>query len=78
MEIYIAFCCDHHNDEDIQVFTKPEPAIQYAKDFIPDRYEIEEQKLTDEMKQNGWLYLADYGTEGNSVRVETDILNIGG
>lgn len=76
MEIYIAICCDRHIDDDIQVFTTPGPAIQYAKDFIPDRYEIEEQELTDRMKRNGWLYLADYGTEGDHVRVETSILEI--
>lgn len=74
MEIYIAICNDRHIDVDIQVFTKPEPAIQYAKDFVPERYDIIEQELTKEMKQAGWLYLAHYGTEGDSVRVETGIL----
>ena len=74
MEIYIAICCDRHINEDIQVFTKPEPAIQYAKDFVPERYDIVEQKLTKEMKQAGWLYLAYYGIEGDSVRVEMGIL----
>lgn len=74
MEIYVAICNDRRVDVDVQVFTKPGPAIQYAKDFIPERYDIIEQELTEEMKQNGWLYLADYSTEGDSVRVETGIL----
>jgi len=74
MEIYIAICCDRHIDEDIQVFTKPNPAIQYAKEFVPEGYNIIEQKLTERMKKEGWLYLANYGVEGDSVRVETGIL----
>lgn len=74
MEIYIAICCDRHYDEDIQAFTKPGPAIKYAKDFVPEGYDIIEQKLTERMKKEGWLYLANYGVEDDSVRVETGIL----
>jgi len=75
MEIYIAICLDRHIDEDIHVFTTPENAIAYAKDQIPDRYEIDEQELTEEMKREGWIYYAKYGTEGDSVRVEVGQLN---
>ena len=78
MEIYIAICCDHHVDDDIQAFTKPEPAIEYAKEFVPKGYDIIERELTKEMKQQGWLYLANYGVEGDSVRVETGILRDAG
>lgn len=76
MEIYIAICCDRHVDEDIQIFTEPGPAIQYAKEFVPEGYDIIEQELTERMKKEGWLYLANYGVEGNHVRVETGILDI--
>ena len=71
MDIYIAICCDHHADEDVKVFTKPEGAIKYAKDFILEGYyTIEEEKLSEEMKQFGWIYLAGFGTEADRVRVE--------
>ncbi len=74
MEIYIAICNNRHANNDIKVFTRPEAAIQYAKDFILEGYVVKEQKLTNEMKKKGWIYLADYGTRGDSVRVETGIL----
>jgi hypothetical protein len=74
MEIYIAICCDRHADDDIQVFTKPKIAIQYAKDFVPEGYDLIEQKLTERMEQSGWIYLANYGVEGDHVRVEISTL----
>ena len=70
MEIYIAICCNHHADEDVKVFMKPEPAIKYARDFVPEGYDILEQELTEEMRQKDWIYLANYGIEGDHVRVE--------
>lgn len=70
MEIYIAICIDRHVDEDIKVFTDSEKAIEYAKDFVPEGYDILERELTEKMKQSGWIYLANYGVEGDHVRVE--------
>jgi hypothetical protein len=75
MEIYIAICIDRHIDEDIKVFTVPEKAIEYAKEFVPERYDIIEQELTERMKQEGWIYLANYGVEGDHVRVEVSQLD---
>lgn len=75
MELYIAICCDHHIDEDVKVFALPEDAIKYAKDFVPERYDLEENELTDEMKHDGWIYWATYGVEGDNVRVEKGQLN---
>lgn len=77
MEIYIAICIDRHIDEDVKVFTEPEKAIEYAKEFVPERYEIREQELTEEMKQSSWIYLAHYGVEGDHVRVEVGQLEFG-
>lgn len=34
------------------------------------------QKLTEEMKQNNWIYLVDYGTEDDHVRVEKNQLRV--
>jgi len=78
MKIYIAICIDRHIDEDIKVFTKPEPAIKYAKNFVPDGYDLLERKLTEKMKQEGWIYLANYGVEGDHVRVEVGQFDNGG
>lgn len=74
MEIYIAICIDRHSDEDVKVFTTPEKAIEYAKEFVPEGYDILERELTKEMKRSGWIYLANYGVEGDHVRVEKGIL----
>ena len=76
MEIYAAICCDRHYDVDVEAFICRESAIEYAKEFIPDRYDIEENKLTDSMIGAGWIYWANYGVEGDSVRVEQKKLNI--
>ena len=75
MKIYIAICCDRHHDEDIEVFVRSMDAILYAKDFVPEGYDILEQKLTREMTAAGWIYLANYGVEGDHVRVEQNSLN---
>ena len=73
MKIYVAICCDRHNDEDVEVFTDPKKAIEYARCFVG--YDILEQELTEDMKAAGWIYLANYGVEGDSVRVEQNLLN---
>ena len=70
MKIYITLCCDRHIDEQVKVFTKLESAIEHAKEFIGEDYDIIERELTKEMKLAGWIYLANYGVEGDYVRVE--------
>lgn len=68
--IYVAICEDHHVDVYVQIFLNKEEAIKHAKEFIPEKYEINEQELTKRMKQNDWIYSAIYGVEGDNVRVE--------
>lgn len=68
-EIFIAICEDRHTDTDVRVFTTLEKAIEYCKDSIPDRYEIQDQELSQDMIKGNWLYFATYGVEGDSVRV---------
>ena len=75
MKIYIALCCDRHIDEKVKVFTKPELAIEYVKEFIGEDCDITEQELTKEMELVGWIYLANYGVEGDYVRVEEAYLD---
>lgn len=75
VKIYIAICTDHHSDEDVEVFTKPEKAIEYAKNSMPESYDLKEQKLTTNMRRAGWIFLAHYGLEGDRVRVEQNTLN---
>jgi len=75
VKIYIAICCDHHVDEVVEVFLSSDSAIEYAREFVPESYDLIEQELTKEMKNENWIYLANYGVEGDSVRVEKSILN---
>ena len=70
MEIFIAICEDRHIDIDVKVFSAEEKAIEYCKEFIPERYSMEIQLLTEEMKHAGWIFFAVYGVEGDNVRVE--------
>lgn len=74
-DIYIALCIDRHADETVRVFTTPEKAIQYCRDFIPERYEIEEQEVTQAMENSGWIFYAIYSLEGDSVRVVKSTLD---
>jgi len=75
VKIYIVICHDHHTDEEIEVFISPDTAVEYAKDFVPKRYDFIEQELTEEKKKKNWVYLANYGVEGDCVRVEKSLLN---
>ena len=68
MKIYVAICCDRHDDVDVEVFRMPGDAIEYAKGFAGR--DISEQEITSSMKDCGWIYLANYGTEDDHVRVE--------
>ena len=70
MDIYIAICEDRHIDVTVRVFSTPEKAIAYAKDFMLEGYKIRKTILTDGMKKESWIYAATYGVEGDSVRVE--------
>ena len=74
MNLFISICCDHHIDEVVRVFSTPEKAVEYCKEFALDE-KPEEQELTQLMIRKGWIYFATYG-EGNSVRVEKSTLII--
>ena len=75
MDIYISICCDRHSDEDIKVFTDSDVAIRYARDFVPEWYDIKEEEPNKEMKACGWIFFARYGVEGDCVRVEKSQLD---
>lgn len=70
MELYVAICEDRHIDVRVCVFTVPEMAIRYCKDFIAEQGQSPEEELDDDMRENGWIYNATYGVEGDAVRVE--------
>ena len=74
MELYIAICIDHHIDEVVRVFSTKEKAIDFCKEFADGEY-LQEEQLTDAMIQDGWLYLASYGVDGDGVRVEKGTLD---
>lgn len=70
LKIFIAVCEDRHIDTIVKVFYIKEKAIEYCKEFVPTRYTIKEQVLTEVMKNAKWVFFALYGCEGDSVRVE--------
>ena len=75
MDIYIVICEDRHSDIDVKVFLDPDRAIEYAKNSVLEDWDVREQALTEAMKRDGWIFLVDYGTENDCVRVERGQLN---
>jgi hypothetical protein len=74
MKIYIAVCEDRHTDADVKVFTAPEKAIEYAKQFVLENASYPED--VEEWKTEGWLYHVTYSNEGDSVYVEEGELDL--
>jgi len=79
MELYLAICIDHHIDEHVRAFSTFEKAMVCCTHFMyANSYEeslIEDVELTNDMMEDGWLYYATYGTEGDSVRIEFSMLD---
>ena len=79
MELFLAICIDRHIDEHVRVFSKDDLAIGYCKEFAKeckrDDDELEEEELTSDQIEAGWLYYATYGVEGDNVRVERTMLD---
>lgn len=72
MKIYVAIIEDRHTDVNVEVFTRPEPAIAFAKERaieIARGEEIVEEPIS------SWLYDAICGVEGDAVRVEEQEMN---
>ena len=69
MKIYIAVVCDHHYDDDIQVFTNLISAMEYCKDSVPRHKTLTVKNLNTDMVNYGWRFYGTYGIEGDYVYV---------
>jgi hypothetical protein len=66
-DVWIVLIEDRHSDVDARPFSSEEAAIAVARSLVPDS--AEEEPLNDAERQDGWLLLLIYGTEGDRVRV---------
>jgi hypothetical protein len=69
MTIWITVIEDRHIDVDVRPFSDMPAAIAYARDWTSDERDVSEMELTDAMARDGWVFYAEYGTEGDCVRV---------
>lgn len=73
MKIYIVIIEDRHVDVEVEPFSTAELAIEYAKEArganCRHPEDIEEGEITQDMRDEGWLYHSTYSSEGDSVRV---------
>jgi hypothetical protein len=74
MDIYVLICEDRHIDVFVRVFSSLNIAIAYAEDFMKNNArfpeEIQHEKLSYGMQNDGWVYYATYSSEEDSVRIE--------
>ena len=78
-EIFTTVCADHHSDIDVKVFSTLPKAKKYCQNFIRNNNVYGKRAksgLTNAMIKDGWVYYAEYGTEGDSVRIETSIVDL--
>jgi hypothetical protein len=68
MTVYVAICCDRHIDECVRVFSTPDKAVAFCKQFMAENARFPD--AIREHRPGDWLYDATYSVEGDSVRVE--------
>lgn len=72
-DIYIVIVEDRHTDVDVVPFTDISPALVCAESamlsIVAHPENIEWGGLTDQMRDDGWVWLATYGEESDCVRV---------
>ena len=76
--VFVVMIEDRHCDPTVEVFSTEDAAINYAKAVV-DKYSRDKsdivESLTDNIKRAGWLYHATYSCEGDSVRVEREVVD---
>ncbi len=65
---------DRHNDVAVTLFKHRANAIAHADKVVdqcslPKDWVVENMELTMAMRSSNWIYLLNYGPEGDSVRV---------
>ena len=76
---FIVIAIENFPPYEVAVYMITEEIIAEAQILINanlEGYDILERELTEEMKRKGWIYLANYGVEGDHVRVEVDQLDV--
>ena len=73
MKLACVLWSDRHSDHSVHLFKDADIAIKWArskaKEF--DRFgDFKELELTDSMLVAGWVYYAQYSSEGDGLRVE--------
>ncbi len=69
MKVYVVMVCDRHTDPGAHVFTTPEKAIDYARAEVEELAHFPDAINERPSPPDGWLYLATYSDEGDSVWV---------
>jgi hypothetical protein len=67
-DIWIVLIEDRHAEPDVLAFSSEERAVGYSRartghDGVPA------EELTDRMREDGWVLVIPYGTEGDRFRV---------
>lgn len=72
-DVWIVIVEDRHIDVDAFPFSGEQRAAEFAREQVranaahPEY--VSEQELTPAMRDDGWVLLIEYGTEGDCVRV---------
>lgn len=78
MKVWVAIINERHSDNDAEVFTAPDAAIDYVKKTVAGwarTPEDIEEELSDRMREAGWIYFVTWSSEDDSAWViekETD------
>lgn len=67
-EAWIVLVEDRHSDVDAMPFSSEERAIGYAR-TVAEQNDAAGEDLTPGMRQDGWVFYAPYGSEGDCIRV---------
>jgi hypothetical protein len=73
--LYVAMVADRHTDPEPYVFSTPEAAIGFAREWARDGARREEDFQEEPI--DGWLYYARYSVEDDSVWVVEKGLDVG-
>jgi len=69
MDLFVAICHDRHIDEMVTVWSTPELAIQFCREFVPEGQSLRVEYLTPGMKSGGWIFYGTYSCEDDYVYV---------
>jgi len=77
MELYLVIVEDRHTDTTVHVFSEADKAISAARRLAKQyNHYPEDYAEHDYGKREGWLFYADYSSEGDSVRVVSAVLDV--